>query len=180
MGWIISAIIMAVTAAASTAMSIQAANKQAKAQADAAQANLDQQVKQEQLKQQQANQQSQSDKAVRRRQALREQAKIRVASGEAGILGGASAERQDINAWQQYGFDAGIIEQNRENVMQQSVYATEAYGTQAEGIANQAKASYTGTAGALASIGLAGASGAAAGYTAGKGGSKSTSKMGVE
>lgn len=171
MGWIISAIIMAITAAASTAMSISAANKQAKAQADAAEANLKQQVDQEQLRQEQINEKAQVEKATRRRQALREQAKIRVAAGEAGALGGSTAERQDINAWQQYGFDVSMTEQNRLNSIQQSEYAKSAYATQAEGIGDQAAASYTGAAGALASIGLASGSAFASGYASGKGGS---------
>ena len=172
---VVMAIVTAITAAASTAMQISIANKQAKAQAEAAEANLEQQIAQEQESQRQLNKKSQVEKAERQRQALREQAKVRVSAGEAGIYGSVSSMRQEIDAWQNYGYDVSLIEQNRENGVQQSEYMVDAYSTQAEGIGNQAKASYTGPGMAISSIGLAGVSGAASGYTAAK-----TTKLGVD
>jgi ribosomal protein L9 len=175
---VVSAIIAAVTAAASTAMQISVANKQAKAQADAAEANLEQQLKQEQENQRQVNKKSQAEKTERQRQALREQAMVRVSAGEAGIYGSVTSMRSEIDAWQNYGYDASLLEQNRENSIQQSEYMMDAYTTQAEGVGKQAAASYTGTGMALGSIALAGAGGGASGYAAGS--SVKSSKLGVD
>jgi type II secretory pathway pseudopilin PulG len=164
---IIFGIVALISAITSTAMQITTANRQAKSQAEVAEANLEQQLEQEQERQRQINKKSQAEKANLRRQAMREQAKVRVSAGEAGVFGSVSSLRQDIDAWQNYGYDVSMVEQNRQNNIEQSVYNQEAYITQAEGLGAQANASYTGPAATLGSIALAGTVGAASGYAAG-------------
>jgi hypothetical protein len=67
----------------------------------------------------QVRSQAQLDRFERRRQAAREESKLRVASGDAGILGGVSPARNIVNAWQQSGFDVGIISTNENNQVNQ-------------------------------------------------------------
>lgn len=115
------------------------------------------------LKQSQINSKSALEKFERERQALREQSKLLVASGEAGILGGVSPARAIVVSQEQAGFDEGILEANRANAIQQTVIEGNSIYTATQGRLNQARSMAVNPFMAALQIGTAGAKGWVAG-----------------
>jgi len=152
---------------ANTSAQIVQQNKTAEATAKAAakQAELDYQILEEQK--QEIKEQAELEAFERQRQALREEAKIRVAAGEAGVLGN-SILRQLNNSLLQAGYDIDIIEANKEAQLAQASREQTASVSRANSVIANAKASSVGPLQAAISMGSAGFSGGLAGYTAGK------------
>lgn len=152
---------------ANTSAQIVQQNKMAEATAKTAakQAELDYQILEEQK--QEIKEQAGLEAFERQRQALREEAKIRVAAGEAGVLGN-SILRQLNDSLLQAGYDIGIIEANKEAQLNQASLEQAASLSRANSVIANAKASSVRPLQAVFNIGYAGLSGALAGYSAGK------------
>jgi hypothetical protein len=154
---------MAVIAIAGAAASMAQQNKNAEQAAEDAQKNalLQQQtntIAAEQMKDQYALKEFE-----RRRQSIREEAKLRVASGESGLAGGNTPARQVMNVYAQEGFDLGIMAQNRENDVMQANLNGQSIASQGESAVNAALSNTT--TGATAGLQIIGAG--AQGYQAG-------------
>lgn len=112
----------------------------------------------------QVNDKASMDKLARSRQALREQSKLRVAMGEAGIMGGASPVRLLNDAMVQSTFDKGIIDQNKENRIDQIQYQKKQAYSQANARIARAESMVSSPLMSTLSIGMAGLKGFASGY----------------
>lgn len=112
----------------------------------------------------QVNDKASMDKLARSRQALREQSKLRVAMGEAGIMGGASPVRLLNDAMIQGTFDKGIIDQNKENRIDQIQYQKKQAYSQANARIARAESMVSSPLMSTMSIGMAGLKGFASGY----------------
>ncbi len=91
-----------------------------------------------QQRQTQINEQAALEAFERQRQSLKEQAKIRVAAGEAGVLGN-SPLREVENAMFQGAYDKSIIETNRINQIIQAQQAKQNVYTQVQSRLNYAE-----------------------------------------
>ena len=159
--------IMAAASAATTTTSVIAANNQAEAQTDAANKAAAADYVAQTTEQDQVNQQAAQEKLQRTQAAMAERARLRVASGEAGI-GGLSPAKDIGETYMNQGMDASVLETNRANRIRQienekdSTYATN------QGRNNVAAAGMTQGWSAGLQIGSSLLNGAASGYTMGK------------
>lgn len=114
-----TSIAVGVLSAATSAFSIVEKNKAAKQNAKAQLQSTMLQLETNRLAAEQVKDKHALEEFERRRQTLREEAKLRVAAGESGISGGNTPSRLVMNAFMQEGFDLGIMEQNLENSIEQ-------------------------------------------------------------
>lgn len=114
-------------------------------------------------REEQIRSQEQLQRFERYRQAQREEAKVRVAAGEAGVLGGVSPARSVINAWMQNGYDQGIISANADNQIEQTETEKQSIYAQAQSAINKAKASVTNPFFGTLQVGMSALSGYALG-----------------
>lgn len=151
-------VMMAVT----TAVTISESNKTAKQNARAQRDSALLQIEANKLAAEQVKDKHALEEFERRRQAIREEAKLRVAAGESGIAGNTPA-RQIMNVFMQEGFDLGIMEQNMENQITQNNLQQRAIVNQGESAiaGSMAKGSYG--LNAAMQIGSSAAQGAALG-----------------
>ncbi len=158
---------MAGLQAAGTGLQIAQQNKVAaatmKAAANEAKTNIQLLEQRKQEEQQKADVES----FERMRQALREEAKVRVAAGEAGALGN-SVLRQLNDAMLQAGYDIGLIQTNKEMALRQIQAQQTAEAQKAKGRIKAAKASTMSPLAAGLSIGISAGLGGLQGYTTAK------------
>lgn len=111
-----------------------------------------------------ANEKAQIDKWKRRQQAMREQSKIIVGAGEAGVIGGVSPVRAIVNSMMQSSIDVGLTEANRQNQMEMVKLQNEATYNQAKARISQAEAMAVSPFMAMLQVSMSGAQGFASGY----------------
>jgi hypothetical protein len=107
------------------------------------------------------------DKLERQRQAMREQARIRVAAGEAGVGGGQSTQLRLADALFQSGYDIGIIEHNKDANLDQVEYQMESARRSADNRLASYEATSYGPLESFMGIASSTAQGAASGYMMG-------------
>jgi len=159
---------MAIASMASTAMTVIGQNKQADAQEEAATAAAQADYAALADRQYQQNVEAQQATFERERQAEREAANIRVATGESG-LAGLLPLRQLHDSMFQAEYDQNIIEYNRESGINQTKRDMASVRANAQGRINEANARKVGALAAGLQIGMSGADGAVRGYALGSG-----------
>lgn len=161
--------VMAVAAVASKTAEISSTNAAAKRSAESAanSANLSYEALRGQAVQ--TNTKAQLESFERQRQAIREQSKLLVAAGESGVLGGVSPARAIIDSAMQGSIDVGLINENRENALDQIELKNKQVYAEADTRIKAAKASAVSPFMSFLKIGYAGAQGFASGYMMGNG-----------
>lgn len=154
--------IMAAVTAATTTMTIKNQNDMAEAQAEQANASAQSQYNALQEEERQINSQAALEKLERQRQALRERASLRVATGESGVAG-VNPTRELANVGVQESYDMAILEENRQNKVYQNQSNKGAVQAEAKARNLDAMSKYTGALSSGLQIGASGAEGAVKG-----------------